>query len=448
MKKTHLLLLLFFILFISQSGYAQRGVRSWTASYTYDEKGNLTEMDTYNYGQDGGLLDAFKHKTKNKYDDKGNLVSSSCKSGSNFSYEYDNKGNKTVENEGNDLVPEIGKRIWKYNDEGRIIEMDEYVYNNANSYKRIHTYDNSGNEIGYESYSQTNILQSKQTCLYDSLGNLLEEDRYSSDGICLSKKTFRYEYDKQGNWIRKTSSFCKIGSPCKPEKVTLRTIEYYPSASVNLVLSVADINDLILKKNDPQSHVKNYLRKNGLKGSVKKIKISDYYAKDSSGIIVPGEKVILFGDEIDLLDLAGNLIQNTVYDGIHPSSRENYKFDEKGNLIETDGTNKFDENEEEQSSANGTSTISSTPQSSNVTAYVPPSEGTPVEMKNFSDWGVNSQNYHSYTGPNSVQVYQLLDALYQGNMNAAPTIKIADCCIRDGDVAMACQYAWAVVVYA
>ena len=159
----------------------------------YDEKGN--KIEEYHYDEDGNLS-------------------------SKDTYEYDEKGNN-IERNWYDSDGRLGyKLIYKYNEKGNIIEENYYDSNGSLSYKTTYKYDKKGNKIEDNSYDSDGSLNSKTTYKYDEKGNMIE---YNTDGRFGEKYTYKYEYDKNNNWIQQVTY-----EDNKPIQITERIIEYYP----------------------------------------------------------------------------------------------------------------------------------------------------------------------------------------------------------------------------
>ena len=167
-------------------------------TFCYDNKGNMIEE--INYKPDGSIANTSNYK----YDANGNKTENSIKSnlenqGSGTSYyEYDNKGNLIKTSH----PLRHGGTAWyysikKYNEKGKIIE-----------------------EGGV--FSDDGPSDMKTFWKYDDKGNVAE---IIITGIpALEHHSFYiYEYDKQGNWIKKTSSLENM----IPRTIEDRVIEYY-----------------------------------------------------------------------------------------------------------------------------------------------------------------------------------------------------------------------------
>ena len=147
----------------------------------YDSDGNLSSKDTYEYDEKGNNIE------KNNYDSDGSLNSKTT-------YKYDKKGNKIEDN--------------SYDSDGSL--------NSKTTYK----YDEKGNNIEKNNYDSDGSLNSKTTYKYDEKGNMIE---YNTDGRFGEKYTYKYEYDKNNNWIQQVTY-----EDNKPIQITERIIEYYP----------------------------------------------------------------------------------------------------------------------------------------------------------------------------------------------------------------------------
>jgi len=172
--------------------------------YIYDDKGNNTEIASYN--ADGSL----SKKSIYTYDDKGNNteIASYNADGSLFMKvinTYDDKGNKT--------------EAASYNAGGSLFM------------KVINTYDDKGNNTEMASYNADGSLAWEYIYTYDDKGNNTEMASYNADGSLSRKEIYTYEYDKFGNWTKKITSaeVSKFGKVyLEPQEVTIRTITYYP----------------------------------------------------------------------------------------------------------------------------------------------------------------------------------------------------------------------------
>ena len=154
---------------ISQYRYSNSGKTIRKFVPVYDKTGLVIEEKEYLNGE-------LKLTTIPEYNNKVKI--------SQKTFRPDNSLNFTV--------------TFKYNDKGRMEEMN-YQNNKGKSYSR-HTYG------------------------YDSDGNMVLHKSYRGDGSLISSDNVKYgEYDKIGNWHRSLIP----GNEDRPGFLTLREIEYY-----------------------------------------------------------------------------------------------------------------------------------------------------------------------------------------------------------------------------
>ena len=161
------------------------------------------------------------------YDNKGKMIElvEYTKEGnrrSSYKYVYDAAGNNT------ELVyfREDGtmgsKTLWTYDAKGNVTANSIETPGYATSYKR-YTYDSKGNRTE-ETWLDGNMqVTFRFVRSYDEKGNVTEEIKYKGDNNPRDKTTWKYEYDNQGNWIKKTQ-YASDGTDFNIEE---RTIIYY-----------------------------------------------------------------------------------------------------------------------------------------------------------------------------------------------------------------------------
>jgi hypothetical protein len=195
------------------------------AKYTnkYDDKGNKIEKSLYNRA---GSLDS-KETYKYDYDDKGNKIKVNIYDAEGdlslwsvkCTNKYDDKGNLIEQNVYN-AVSGILYRVetYKYDDKGYMIEKNI-------GDKCTNKYDDKGNLIEQNVYNVDGTLDDKYTYKYDDKGNEIERNFYNgnADGVSfVIQRTYKYEFDKNKNWIKKISLDNQ-----SPENIEERKYEYY-----------------------------------------------------------------------------------------------------------------------------------------------------------------------------------------------------------------------------
>jgi hypothetical protein len=168
---------------------------------------DILSNDTYEYDQRGNIIEINSHVLECFGDDQ-----------MKFSYIYDSSGNKIEENfyASGSLQ---AKYYFKYDSKRNIIEQKDSSDGGILVHKYNYRYDSTGKII------EENILHDKypfkNTFKYDNKGNKIEIYDYNSDGS-FKKYSFKYEYDKNDNWIYSIGFDNEI-----PDFITERQIEYY-----------------------------------------------------------------------------------------------------------------------------------------------------------------------------------------------------------------------------
>lgn len=188
-------------------------------SFKYDDKNNLINKDTQFFD---GNLDA---KTVFEYDKKGNLIKQHLyREGSWLTEIYSKRienGITIKEIQSKSEKQKKEKKILKYNDKGNVIEESEYDAK-GNLLERItYKYDAEGREIEVNWENPNGFLvYSKYIKTYNDRG-ILSGVKYVYPNGNIEQYVYSYEYDNQGNWIKKILYINDRPS------ITERKIEYY-----------------------------------------------------------------------------------------------------------------------------------------------------------------------------------------------------------------------------
>lgn len=188
-------------------------------SALYDKDGYLTE----NYKSVSGIQ-TVKFKTVYKYNSKENKTEGVTYDDKNTifskdSLTYDNNGN-CLEHGFYDIDPPklYFKEVFEYNANNKPIKLSMYrrkrIYMTAD-----YNYDSTGNivsKIG-KSYEQ-GVIVNEATIKHNEYGDESE----STDGY-----VYKYEYDKTGNWIKKTRYFENALSEMLLRGTYTRKVYYY-----------------------------------------------------------------------------------------------------------------------------------------------------------------------------------------------------------------------------
>ena len=209
---------------IEKSIYNSSGALKYQVSYKYDEQGNNTEITTVDsrgqpnaknifvYDNRGNMVERCSYgastdmppyeKHSYTYDSRGNQVGGSSTSNSgrvttNYHYEYDDKGNRTVQDTHYSTPSGDGQAIWRFE------------------------YDEKGNITKHSSLNPDGSIKEAVGYKYDNYGHQTEE--HSINQGTESKSTYQYSYDEQGNWIEKIYRDTTLGIT----ETIKREITYY-----------------------------------------------------------------------------------------------------------------------------------------------------------------------------------------------------------------------------
>ena len=186
-------------------------------TFIYNDKGKLIE---YNLYKPDGILE---EKRTYKYDDKGNRINCFFDSSLFFTSKFDDNGNEIECIETNNNIKY--KDIYKYDDKGNRIEEAEYVSGDSLSHIKTYKYDDKGNKIEEKRifYNSNEQWQNKFiTYKYNEKGDMIELNSSNLEGKLSFKLIFNYEYDKNNNFIRRTSYLNGT-----PNNIIEHEIEYY-----------------------------------------------------------------------------------------------------------------------------------------------------------------------------------------------------------------------------
>jgi hypothetical protein len=196
---------------------------SYKNVFKYDANGNTTELA--NYSSDGKL----KSTIKSSYDANGNLVGEQTLMGDGTvdltsTIKVDAKGNRI---EQADVRPNSNnplfnlKHFFTYDEKGQLRERSSFKGSGTLAFKYIFNYDDQGNKIEWIQIAPNGVVNGKVNYKYDDKNYMIEETVYGSKGELKSTFTYTYDYDKKGNWTRRTKML-----DGKPVEIKERQITY------------------------------------------------------------------------------------------------------------------------------------------------------------------------------------------------------------------------------
>lgn len=188
----------------------------------YDEKGFVKEVQRYNTS---GKMTS---ESLNTYNEKGILVETNHYNifkelVAKDIYEYDSKDN-LIEKKHFDKQNSDENRTWvyKYNEKGYQEEVINYNDNGKFNLKTTMQYDKKGRRVEESVYFTSNSLDIKRFFLYNEKGNVIEIITDIQRNNDISKQINLYEYDAQGNWIKKIEFFYDM-----PRYIIERQYQYF-----------------------------------------------------------------------------------------------------------------------------------------------------------------------------------------------------------------------------
>lgn len=188
--------------------------------YRYDDRGNLMEMIENN--SLGKILRTIKYS----YNEKGNEIEKNISKpdGSllfKHVYKYDDKGNRIEWRYYDSDLKLIYKWKYKYNDKGYFIYGKRIYYNGKSDLKSTYKRNSEGVMVVWKQYGNGTLINNEKY-KDDDRGNLIEQKILDRFGFVKKIITYKYEYDKNNNWIKRILFINK-----KPIWITEKTIEYY-----------------------------------------------------------------------------------------------------------------------------------------------------------------------------------------------------------------------------
>lgn len=199
----------------------------------YDAQENQVNRIKYEFDKNGntiaelhfGTSEVIEHKTEYKYNENNQKVNETHynKEGkTDYTTIYQYNGDLLISAEtsnGKGEVSYIEKN--EYDKNGNLTS--HYVFDKFEGVptNEEYTYDTEGNRIQWTSYRNEKVTL-KAAYTYDDHNNMTKALTVDGDGNVIESKLYNYEYDKQGNWIRKI-----FINQDRPSIITERTITYF-----------------------------------------------------------------------------------------------------------------------------------------------------------------------------------------------------------------------------
>jgi hypothetical protein len=206
--------------------YLNNNVVSEKFNFEYDKNGNLLNETKYNAS--GRMYEKYVYK----YNDKGYLTevldyNSDTLVDGKSEYVNDVNGNAIEEKDLNSNGIVYDSYTYKYDDKGNLIEENDYNSRNILNEHFVYKYDANGNLIENSIYNSSNLLFDRFTYVYDEKGNVIEEIDYNGDGAIFKKNVYKYHYDQNGNWTKRTKYNVLNENTKEPDSIIEIKIGYF-----------------------------------------------------------------------------------------------------------------------------------------------------------------------------------------------------------------------------
>lgn len=169
-------------------------------TYVYDDAGNLTGENLYLNNDEVVIKNAYKYNGNNqkvsytRYNKDSELL---------FNTQYEYKGDNLIleETRGKEDKIEYSKKM-TYDDDGNMLSKISYdSYEDSETIEKF-VYDDKGNKITWDVQKNGEPFL-KINYSYNEKGDLNGLSTYNNSGKIIEERKYKYDYDKEGNWIKK-----------------------------------------------------------------------------------------------------------------------------------------------------------------------------------------------------------------------------------------------------
>ncbi|HYV83327.1 MAG TPA: hypothetical protein VE931_07430 [Pyrinomonadaceae bacterium] len=207
------------IRYLSETPLGRMEPQSWLT--TYNEKGNRLRKESYDSKNNLQTITVF-----------GYLDGSRVSASKFIEREYvpavrRGIGGNGVSTRKND--PRYDHRFeFKYDEKKRLLEETEFRSNGDISLRYVYKYE--GNQKEELVYVADGSMTQRDLYILDDKGNAIEQTTFAPDGSVRSKRSYTYEYDSNGSWTKKTTSWKVVDEAHRrlyAPNIQVRTITYY-----------------------------------------------------------------------------------------------------------------------------------------------------------------------------------------------------------------------------
>lgn len=218
-----------------QTDHGQTGELKEQRMYAYDRAGRLQEV--FAFGPDG----AMRGGSKFAYDARGRRTQeqrygADGAPSATVSLTYDVLNRLVEETVTNPNGGRVLQWAYAYNEQGYRIREAVSTASRARTRdpaSKLYTYANGPLPSGERFFNVAGTLLVRVAYGYDLRGNIIEARRYDGNDFPLGVTLYEYEYDAQGNWIKRRRLHEYSDNKARPVEIAYRTISYFDDAAAS-----------------------------------------------------------------------------------------------------------------------------------------------------------------------------------------------------------------------
>jgi hypothetical protein len=173
--------------------------------FKYDEDGNRLELISYDVN--GKIISNLKSTYVDGKISKEETILADGAVDVTSEITTDSKGNRIEQRDikTNAVSPLFNyTHQYKYDEKGQMLERTALRGNGSLMYRYMFKYDNNGNRVEWIQIGASGLMVGRVTYKFNDKNNLIEEISYDGDNKPKATYTYTYEFDKKGNWKRRT----------------------------------------------------------------------------------------------------------------------------------------------------------------------------------------------------------------------------------------------------
>lgn len=173
--------------------------------FKYDKDGNRLELTSYD--PKGKMISNLKSTYVDGKITKEETILANGLVDVSSEIKTDAKGNRVEQRDTKtDAVSPLFNftQLYKYDEKGQMIERTSLRGNGTLMYRYLFKYDDKGNRTEWIQIGANGLMVGRVTYKFDEKNNLVEEISHDSNNIPKATYTYTYEFDKKGNWTRRT----------------------------------------------------------------------------------------------------------------------------------------------------------------------------------------------------------------------------------------------------